>query len=53
MRVLLIGLLLCCALAGCASHGARCEGPLQPINPAHAAREADAAPAATPPKAVP
>lgn len=53
MRVLLTGLLLCCALAGCASHGTRCEGPLQPINLVEPARAADAPAAAAHPKAVP
>ena len=46
MRVLLIGLLLCCAVGGCASRGVRCEGSLQPINPRETAQEADAPAAA-------
>jgi len=53
MRVLLIGLLLCCAVSGCASPRVRCEGPLQPINPRQSAQEADAPAAAAPRSVVP
>jgi hypothetical protein len=42
MRVLLVGLLLCLALLGCAAHGVRCEGPLQPINPRHTGQDVEA-----------
>jgi hypothetical protein len=32
MRSGLLGLLLCFAVAGCATHVEPCHGPLQPIN---------------------
>jgi hypothetical protein len=32
MRDILLGLFLYLALAACATHDVRCDGPLQPIN---------------------
>lgn len=34
--------LIVCLLQACATHGPRCEGPLQPINPAQHPRSAHA-----------
>lgn len=40
MRDILLGLILCVGLGGCATHDVRCEGPLQPINVRHPAQDA-------------
>jgi hypothetical protein len=40
VRRRLVALLLCAALAACATHERRCEGRLEPINPPASAADA-------------